>query len=137
MTERITVEEYRKQGRKALKHGNKIVYYKGMCFRSTGECLRYKELELLEIADEIRDLKRQTRHNLISDGMIVGTYTDDFAYFERVPNSTARRWVIEDFKGYVTDLFRLKWNIMHSMYQERLKIDDLALRITKKSRRRS
>jgi hypothetical protein len=111
--------------KKAPKYGNKITIYKGIKFRSKGECERYKQLELREIAGYVRNIKRQVKHNLISNGVKVGTYTSDFEYEEfsgytnkPIPmKSTDLIWdkVIEDFKGKATPLFKLKWNIMESM----------------------
>ncbi len=147
MTDKITVEEYRAAYKKPPKFGNKITEYKGYKFRSKGECERWKELELLQIAGEICNLKRQTKHFLILDGFTVGTYTDDFNYLERYstgrvyPSSQAakiyqERYVVEDFKGDKTDLFQLKWNILHVMYAAAIKQGTMVFRITKKQRGR-
>lgn len=130
MTEKITVEEYRAAYKKPPKFHNKIVEYKGYKFRSIGECERYKELELLELARYITDLKRQVKHDLRSNGLIVGTYTSDFEYHERLEGILC--YIIEDFKGASTELFRLKWGIMQSMNPT----DSVVFRITKKQRRR-
>lgn len=131
MTERITVEEYRKQARKSLKYGNKIVKYKGMTFHSIGETERYKELELLQLSTAIYDLKRQVKFDLMVKNERVGVYIADFTYKENRKNY-GPILVIEDFKGAETPLFKLKWAIMKAIHCDCCHY----LRITRKQRGR-
>lgn len=109
--------------RQPLKYGNKITVVDGIKFRSKGEADRYSELKLLQIAGHISDLKRQVKHNLEVEGIVVGTYTSDFEYAED------GQWVIEDFKGARTALFILKWNVLKAMPQN----DYITFRLTGKT----
>jgi hypothetical protein len=77
-------------------------------FDSKGEANRWAELKLAERAGQIKDLKRQVPYVLESpyfneNRQIRGIkYIADFVYIEN--NKT----VIEDFKGYRTDIYKLK-----------------------------
>lgn len=98
------------------KYGNRRVTMNGETFDSQKEARRYAELELLQRAGEIRDLKRQTRFTLMcgtvqlrySSGRAV-VYVADYTYADR-----RKGWavVIEDAKGCRTDVYKLKRAIM-------------------------
>lgn len=96
---------------KPLKYGNKKVVYNGIKFDSQRERDRYIELELLESAKVIRDLKCQVRIKLTCGGKRVMSkknrqyaYVVDFKYWD----NELRRYRYEDVKGYDTPLSSLK-----------------------------
>ncbi len=111
------------------KYNNKKVFYKGMTFDSRKELRRYHELELLQRAGAISDLKRQARFELIpaqreepteqykrgpkkgefKPGKVIEQatyYIADFVYNEN--NKT----IVEDAKGVRTKDYIVKRKLM-------------------------
>lgn len=96
--------------------------FDGHNFDSTKEARRWGELKLLERAGEIRDLKRQVRIPLEGrDGPVkfiksnrTAVYVADFVYFDTRLGAE----VIEDAKGYETDVFKLKRAILAAQGRE-------------------
>lgn len=90
-------------------HATKTVI-DGITFDSKREAKRYQELKLLERAGAIRDLKRQVRYELIPAFDVGGkhyrptSYVADFVYTDTATGAE----VVEDCKGYRTDVYRLK-----------------------------
>lgn len=88
-------------------HAKKTVV-DGITFDSRKEAKRYSELKLLERAGAIKGLQRQVRYELIPAFDVDGkhyrptSYVADFVYVED------GREVVEDVKGYRTDVYRLK-----------------------------
>lgn len=95
----------------ASKYHNKITVFEGNKFHSIGEARRYKELLLLQKAQKIFNLKLQVKYPLMVEGEKVGTYIADFVYYED------DNLVIEDFKGVLTAVFKLKWKILQAMHK--------------------
>lgn len=95
----------------------------GMTFDSKKEYARWCELKLLSRAGKISDLRRQVRYLLIpaqydDDGMkIYGaiTYVADFVYVE--DGNT----IVEDAKGYLTDVYKIKRALMLYFHGIRIK----------------
>ena len=84
----------------------------GITFASKKEANRYQELKLLEKAKQIRDLQMQVPFPLIKKspyGREIKYYAD-FVYFEN------DRMVVEDTKGYRTDVYKLKKRLMAELY---------------------
>lgn len=80
----------------------------GQVFDSVKEFHRWGCLRLLERAGKISDLKRQVKFELIpkQDGERAVHYVADFTYYEN------GKLVVEDCKGYRTDLYRLKKKLL-------------------------
>lgn len=100
------------------KYGNhRVTAADGTTFDSKRELARYHELELLQKAREISNLKRQVRFPLTCDGKPLTyssgrqvVYVADFTYITRAkPNFT-----VEDCKGCRTDVYKLKRAIMRA-----------------------
>lgn len=85
------------------KYGNKRTEVNGMTFASKREARRYQDLLLLERAGEISDLRTQVRLPVVVNGMQVCVFVADFVYLER-----DGKQVVEDSKGFRTQLYRLK-----------------------------
>ena len=81
-----------------------------MTYDSKKEALRHRELLLLERAGKITNLERQVKFELIpkQDGERACTYVADFVY-ENV--DTGER-VVEDTKGFKTEVYRIKKKLM-------------------------
>jgi hypothetical protein len=80
----------------------------GQKFDSVKEYHRWGCLRLLERAGKISDLKRQVSFELIpkQDGERACTYVADFTYYEN------GQYVVEDCKGFKTDVYRIKKKLM-------------------------
>ena len=101
------------------KYGAKRVRIDGHTFHSKREAERYKELKLLQEAGEIRDLELQPRFSLRGEaGDHIGYYIADFRYREG-ENGVE---IIEDVKGYETELFKWKKRHFEADYRMRLRL---------------
>ena len=65
----------------------------------------------MEKAGEIRDLQLQPSFELRVNGLLICKYRADFQY-KRWRNGDDRTQVVEDVKGFVTDLYRIKKRLM-------------------------
>ena len=88
------------------KYGNKKTTLDGMTFDSRKEAKRYRELELLERAGEIADLKTQVKYELIPAQYVKGkcveravNYVADFVYTDLAGKPHT---VVEDTKSTAT-----------------------------------
>ena len=94
------------------KYGNRKITFNGLIFDSVGEANRYKQLLLLEKANRIKDLQTQVRITLLESfkldkATIRGiSYYADFQYIE------GGKTIIEDYKGYKTDVYKIKRKLL-------------------------
>jgi hypothetical protein len=91
--------------------------YGGLVFDSRGEMQRYLDLELLERAGSIKDLKIQPEFTLQEgyrekNGMYVKPikYIADFSYYEN------KKFIVEDFKGHETSIYKMKKKMFLKKY---------------------
>lgn len=90
----------------------------GMIFDSRREAARWRDLNLLQRAGKISDLRRQVRFLLTpsffgEDGKAIlraSSYVADFVYTEN------GKTVVEDCKGLKTDVYILKKKLMYEKY---------------------
>jgi hypothetical protein len=100
------------------KYGNVRTTVGSETFDSASEAERFRQLVLLQKAGAIRDLARQTSFVLAPAVTINGepkralTYRADFSY---VDSATGQR-VVEDKKGALTDVYKLKRHLMKSVH---------------------
>jgi len=100
------------------KYNNKRLTIEGVTFDSKREYTRWCTLQLLERSGEIQDLQRQVKFDLIPTLKHNGetlrkiTYSADFTYTEKGIK------IIEDSKGFATDVFKLKLRMMLIKYHE-------------------
>lgn len=115
------------------KYGNTKITVDGIQFDSKREAARYQELKLLERAGVISLLQRQTKFQLIPDqhapsnavytkgprkgqrkpGKLLEhecSYIADFCYIQNGET------VVEDAKGYRTEVYRIKKKLMLERY---------------------
>lgn len=98
----------------ATKYRNTKTTVAGATFDSRREAARWQELQLLERAGQIRDLRRQVPFELVPGVKFAGAararpalrYFADFVYTER------DKQVIEDVKGVETPEFKIKRHLM-------------------------
>lgn len=94
------------------KYNNQPVLTADGRFDSKREYSRWCELKLLEQAGEIANLRRQVRYGLDVNGQQVAVYVADYAYSD----PKTGRMTIEDCKGVLTPLYRLKRKMMRAQY---------------------
>lgn len=89
----------------------------GITFDSKKEASRYRQLKLLERAKAIQDLKVHQKYPLIpKDEMGPEVrYVCDFTYYEN------GHLVVEDVKGYKTDVYKLKKRLMFREYKIKIR----------------
>lgn len=122
MQEHWTIEQYKnyKERKRAIesKYGNKKIVIDGEKFDSERESKRWKELLILQHIGEIKDLRRQVRFELQpsykKNGKTIRaiTYVADFTYFLN------GKLVVEDSKGYRTEVYKLKKKLFEYKYPE-------------------
>lgn len=104
-------------------------------FDSRKEARRWQELRLLQRAGMIRDLRRQVKFELVPEHRAPDTigprggvkkgrvieraryYTADFVYVD----AKTDKMVVEDVKGYKTDVYKLKRAIMLDRFGIRIR----------------
>ena len=99
------------------KYNNKRVMLDGEWFDSMREAARWSELRLMERVGEIRELRRQVPFELIPQQTIKGhkvrpiRYIADFVYIDKNGSQ-----VVEDVKGMLTQVYRLKRRMLIWLY---------------------
>lgn len=97
----------------ASKYRNKKVKVDGILFDSIHEGSRYKELKLLERAGKIQNLRLQVKFQLIpAQRDAQGKYIRPVYYVADFVYSDSRGVVVEDAKGYKTDVYKLKKKLL-------------------------
>ena len=102
------------------KYKNRKTTVDGITFDSKKEAARFQELRLLERAGEIQDLRCQVPFELVpaqrdAKGKLVERpvkYLADFVY----QNCATGERVVEDVKGYRTDVYKIKRRLMNHLY---------------------
>src|SRR5512137_1853211 len=96
----------------------------GIVFHSRKESVRYSQLKLYEKGGLISDLRLQVPYDLIPKLVINGKteraikYVADFVYYDTVHKCE----VVEDVKGMITDVFKLKYRLMKLQHGIDIKI---------------
>ena len=102
------------------KYRSKKIIIDGISFDSKREGNRYLELKLLERAGKIKDLELQHQYELQpsfkKNGKTIRaiTYVADFTYFDL----ERMRIVVEDVKGFKTDVYMLKRKLFEYKFPE-------------------
>lgn len=96
---------------KTSKYKNKKVYVNGVKMAdSKKESQRLHDLQMLEKAGKIKDLQSQfvfeLQESFKHNGKTIRSikYILDFYYFDIQKN----KWILEDYKGFETDVFKIK-----------------------------
>jgi predicted nucleic acid-binding protein len=109
---------------KKTKYNNKITELDGIRFHSRKESVRYSQLKLYEKGGLIKDLRLQVPYELIPKMVINGKteraikYVADFVYIDMLHETE----VVEDVKGMITDIFKIKYRLMKQIYNIDIKI---------------
>ena len=123
----MTLQEALAQQKKPSKYHSRKVTIDGITFDSAKEARRYGELKLLEKAGEIYDLQRQVPFVVIpvqkdENGKVIERevkYIADYVYMD----SRTHKQIVEDVKGCVTEVFRIKRKLM--LYMHNIKIKEV------------
>lgn len=108
------------------KYRNKKIKLDGYTFDSKLEARRYQELKLMERAKVITDLALQPRFEIIPtlrwNGKTyrVTQYIADFSYKDQDGNL-----IVEDTKGYETDVYKLKRKLFLLEYGDKLEFKEI------------
>jgi len=98
---------------KRPKYRNKKTVVDGMTFDSKKEAQRYQDLKLLQLGNDISDLKIQPEFKLHVNGFLVCKYRADFSYTER------GEYIVEDVKSEITRknrAYRIKLKLMKAVH---------------------
>jgi hypothetical protein len=106
------------QATPSSKYGNRRVKVGTETLDSSAEARRYHQLLLLQRAGDIRDLQRQVRFQLAPACRLRGAaadsrplvYVADFVYVDQWGAT-----VIEDVKGHLTDVYKIKRHLMKTV----------------------
>lgn len=101
---------------KKPKYGNAWTEVDGVKFQSKREAARWGVLKLMEQTGEISDLRRQVRFKLVVREVLVCCYICDFSY------ELEGRLVVEDVKGMVLPIFKIKMRLMKACLDIDVKI---------------
>jgi hypothetical protein len=88
----------------------------GIKFASKRESKRYGELKMLQLAQEITDLRLQVPYELNPCGTFSYKYVADFVYKDRQGNE-----IVEDVKGFRNQIYRKKAKLMLKVHGIRVK----------------
>jgi len=102
--------------KKRSKFRNVITVSHGIKFHSAGEAARYEFLFHQFNLGKIKDLQTQVRFDLhAAGGEKVCSYVADFTYTEWDGTGWNIK-IVEDFKGFKTDIYKLKKKWMKAEY---------------------
>ena len=91
----------------------------GITFDSKGEAKRWVYLKAAQKKGLIKKLKRQVAYPLEINNQLITAYVADFVYTEDGIE------IVEDFKGHITAVFRIKKKLFEAIYGKPLRISRL------------
>lgn len=92
------------------KFRNQPMSFGELSFASKREAKRWGELNMLQAAGVIRNLKRQVPFKLVVDGDLIKTWRADFSYFE------GNRAIVEDVKSPYLDRTNREWILTKKLF---------------------
>jgi len=113
MTDRYRPQDLKELQRKDHKYHARGCRVDGLYFPSQKQARRYQELKLLVRAGAISDLQvdnSQTTFRLEVNGRLICRYRADATYREN------GKLVVEDAKGFQTDVYKLKRELMRAIH---------------------
>ncbi len=79
-------------------------------YHSAKEYARSVELKILSKSDVITDLKEQVKYEFKHNDKVFARYVADFTYIRD------GEFIVEDVKGFHTDVYKLKKRMMKAFY---------------------
>lgn len=104
----------RKPFRRKNKFGAIKTKLDGIMFDSKLESKWYEYLKIRSIAGEISDLDVQKEFPIAIKDKHVCNYIADYFFFDKKLD----KWVVGDAKGFITEVFKLKWKMMAAIYPD-------------------
>jgi hypothetical protein len=89
----------------------------GQWFASASEARRYEQLKVMLDAGQIDNLQLQKKLPCTVNNIVICNYLADFAYDVIDDRGYVVRSVIEDVKGMVTDVYRIKKKLVEAIYR--------------------
>lgn len=105
---------------RASKYNNHRIQTVHGWFDSKGELQRWLFLLDAERLGTIKNLRRQVEYPIEINGVLVCTYVADYVYDIVRPYPVDE--VVEDFKGFVTDVFKLKAKLFPIIYGFKIRV---------------
>lgn len=106
------------------KYGAKKTVVDGITFPSRKEANRYSELKILWRGKAIHSLKRQVKYELVpavrQNGKVVQRAINYYADFVYTDSRTGEE-IVEDVKGYKTQVYLMKKKMMLEKYGIRIR----------------
>lgn len=102
--------------KRASKYRAKSVRIDGHYFPSTAEGIRYEQLKEMVANGVIEDLELQPQFPIVVNNIRCTKYIADFRYRVVDDRGATLRVVVEDVKGFVTDIYKLKKQFVHAAY---------------------
>lgn len=106
---------------KISKYKNKKVVYKDMKFDSKKEYLRYLVLEDMQRKGEINGLQTQVPFVLVPPFQLNGKKYKGIRYIADFVYKKDGKVIVEDTKGYRTDVYKIKKKLMAYMHKIEIK----------------
>lgn len=95
----------------------------GRWFASAAEARRYEQLKRLIEEGQIDNLELQKKLPCTVNNVVICNYLADFAYDVIDDRGYTLRSVVEDVKGMVTDVYRIKKKLVEAVH--RIRIDEI------------
>ena len=106
-----------KRPKKESKYGNQEIEIDGFKFDSKGEGYRYLELKTMMRAGAISNLRLQVPFELAPAAIVDGKKKPALIYIADFVYRKDNRWVVEDFKGVRTDVYKIKRHLMKTVHR--------------------
>ena len=99
------------------KYNAKKITVDNITFHSKKEMARYCQLKIMLQTGLIKDLRLQIKYPVYISGKKMFTYIADFVYVSTDTGET----IVEDVKGYRTDVYKLKKKIVEAVFNISIK----------------
>ena len=105
---RILRGELPKKPKKRNKYNSRGEWFNEIWFASRAEAARYRQLKMMEEQGFITRLELQPSYSVVVNNKLCCRYRADFRYDVIDDRGTVLKQVVEDVKGMVTPLYKLK-----------------------------
>jgi hypothetical protein len=104
----------------------------GIWFASEAEAIRYVQLKEMQDKGMIDKLSTQVSFRCTVNGKLICTYRADFQYMTLDDRGSSIDRVVEDVKGMITDVYRIKKKLVEAIFSFEIKeIPSKSLRVFK------
>jgi hypothetical protein len=92
----------------------------GIFFHSKAESVRYLQLKAMQERGEIESLILQPSYECVVKNHKITTYRSDFKYCVIDDRGQTTKTVIEDVKGMVTDIYKIKKKLVEACFDVKI-----------------